>query len=220
MINNRIEKKFVLGKHKDDFLKKLLVTNGFIKQYPDRNISSIYLDTANFDFAKNNINGVSERKKIRFRWYNNNLKKIYIEEKNKRNFNVWKNIEKVDIKKNDKYIIENIKENLNNMTFKFNNKFNHQLVLKTNYDRSYFVFGNNKIRATIDINLNTCSINSLTNKIFINDTILEFKFNPIDEEYFRNFFLSKISHLRSQKYSKYVRSFLELENSGLIKSTI
>ena len=31
-------------------------------------------------------------------------------------------------------------------------------------------------------------------------------------------FLNKISFLRSQKYSKYVKSFLELENSGLINS--
>ena len=79
MNENRIEKKFVLGKFKDDFFKKLLLVNGFTKQYPDRTISSIYLDTANYDFAKDNINGVSERKKIRFRWYNNNLDDIYVE---------------------------------------------------------------------------------------------------------------------------------------------
>ena len=54
----------------------------------------------------------------------------------------------------------------------------------------------------------------------MNDTILEFKFNPNDEKFFRDFFLNKISYLRSQKYSKYVRSFLELENSGLINSNI
>ena len=86
----RIEKKFVLGKLKNDFLKKLLLINGFNKQYPDRNISSIYLDTLNYNFAKDNINGVSRRKKIRLRWYNDNLDKISYEQKNKENFNVWK----------------------------------------------------------------------------------------------------------------------------------
>ena len=70
MNENRIEKKFVLGKHKDDFLKKLLLSNGFNKQYPDRVINSIYMDTVNYDFAKDNISGISNRKKIRFRWYN------------------------------------------------------------------------------------------------------------------------------------------------------
>ncbi len=220
MNDNRIEKKFVLGKHKDDFVKKLLLSNGFNKQYPDRVINSIYMDTVNYDFAKDNINGISNRKKIRFRWYNQNLKKIYIEVKNKRNFNVWKNIEKVEPKINEKSLIEYLKKNLNNMKFKYNNNFNHKLVLKTNYKRSYWLSNNKKIRATIDINLNTNSINFYKKKIYINDTVLEFKFSPEDENYFRNFFLNKISFLRSQKYSKYVRSFLELENSGLINSTL
>ena len=53
----------MLGKFKDDFLKKFLLINGFTKHYPDRKISSIYLDTNNYDFARDNINGVSERKK-------------------------------------------------------------------------------------------------------------------------------------------------------------
>ena len=52
MNENRIEKKFVLGKFKDDFIKKFLSINGFTKQYPDRVINSIYLDTKNYDFAR------------------------------------------------------------------------------------------------------------------------------------------------------------------------
>ena len=218
MNENRIEKKFVLGKYKDDFVKRLLLVNGFMKQYPDRVINSIYMDTANFDFAKDNINGISDRKKIRFRWYNSDLEKIYIEVKNKRNFNVWKNIENIEPAINEKKLIEYLQKNLNNMKYKYNNYFNHKLVLKTNYKRSYWLSKNKKIRATIDINLNTNSINFYKKKIYFNDTILEFKFSPDNESHFRNFFLNKISFLRSQKYSKYVRSFLELENSGLINS--
>ena len=102
------------------------------------------------------------------------------------------------------------------MKFECNNNFNNKLVLKTNYKRSYWLSNNKKIRATIDINLNANSINFFKKKIYFNDTILEFKFSPKDENYFRIFYLNKISYLRSQKYSKYIRSFLELENSGLI----
>ena len=40
----------------------------------------------NFDFAKDNINGVSKRKKLRFRWYNKDLNNVYFEEKKKRDF--------------------------------------------------------------------------------------------------------------------------------------
>ena len=85
MESNRIEKKFVLGKFKKDYLSKFLISNGFTKQYPERKISSIYLDTNNYDFARDNINGVSQRKKIRFRWYNDDDTQIFIEEKNKNN---------------------------------------------------------------------------------------------------------------------------------------
>ena len=84
MSENRIEKKFVLGKFKDDFLKKFLLINGFTKHYPDRKISSIYLDTNNYDFARDNINGVSNRKKIRFRWYNDDETKIFLRKRTKK----------------------------------------------------------------------------------------------------------------------------------------
>ena len=97
MNNLRIEKKFVFGKHKEDFLEKILITNGFTQVFSPREIESIYLDTENFDFAKDNINGVSKRKKLRFRWYNNDLTKIYLEEKNKQNFQVKKNVNKISI---------------------------------------------------------------------------------------------------------------------------
>ena len=90
------------------------------------------------------------------------------------------------------------------------------MVLKTNYKRSYWLSNNKKIRATIDIDINASPINNLSKPIYLADTVLEFKFQPIHEKYFRNFFTNKISHLRTQKYSKYVRSFIELESSGLI----
>ena len=215
MNENRIEKKFVLGKFKDDFFKKILIINGFNKQFPDRTISSVYLDTVNYDFARDNINGVSERKKIRFRWYNDNLDKIYIEEKNKRNFSVWKNVKKIDFQINKEKLAENLKNNFFKIEFKNKNNFNYKFVLKTNYKRSYWLSNNKKIRATIDIDINASPINNLSKPIYLGDTVLEFKFHPMYEKYFRNFFTNKISHLRSQKYSKYVRSFIELENSGL-----
>jgi len=65
MDNKRIEKKFVFGKFKSDYIEKILLLNGFKKIFPDRHISSIYLDTLNYDFEKNNIMRISERKKVR-----------------------------------------------------------------------------------------------------------------------------------------------------------
>ena len=63
MNESRIEKKFIFGNNESDYVKKILLVNNFQKLYPDRYISSIYIDTLNFDSAKDNINGVSERKK-------------------------------------------------------------------------------------------------------------------------------------------------------------
>ena len=59
----RIEKKFIFGKGKENNLKISLLKNGFSEIFKPRQISSIYLDTENFDFARDNINGVSKRKK-------------------------------------------------------------------------------------------------------------------------------------------------------------
>ena len=215
MNENRIEKKFVLGKYEDDFLKKILTINGFKKSFPSRYISSIYLDTLNFDFAKDNINGVGKRKKIRFRWYNEDFKNIFLEEKNKQNFVVKKNI---DLLKNFE-LKGNFVQNLKNYFFLENKKykdFNYRFVLKTNYLRSYWISENKKIRATIDTNISTSPLNDLNKKLNLSETILEFKFSQNNEFFFRNFFYIKNLNLRSKKYSKYLQSFNLLEDSNLI----
>lgn len=215
MNENRVEKKFVLGKYQEDLLKKILIINGFTKYFVPREISSIYLDTLNFDFAKDNINGVGKRKKIRFRWYNEDFKNIFLEEKNKQNFVVKKNI---DLIKNFK-LKGNFVQNLKNYFFLENKKykdFNYRFVLKTNYLRSYWISENKKIRATIDTNISTSPINDLNKKLNLSETILEFKFSQNNEFFFRNFFYIKNLNLRSKKYSKYLQSFNLLEDSNLI----
>ena len=215
MNENRVEKKFVLGKYQEDFLKKILITNGFTKYFVPREISSIYLDTLNFDFAKDNINGVSKRKKIRFRWYNDDYSKIYLEEKKKQNFFVKKNISNAIDFANKKDLVQNLKEYFLNLN-EIHNNFNYQFILKTNYLRSYWISNDKKIRATIDTNLNASPINNLSRRLELNETILELKFSPSNEKFFRNLFIQNNFNLRSKKYSKYLQSFYILEDSGLI----
>mgnify|MGYP001264265080 FL=1 len=215
MNNARIEKKFVLGKSKEDYLESILIRSGFNRIFKPRYINSIYLDTVNFDFAKDNINGVSQRKKIRFRWYNNDLNNISFEEKNKNNFSVNKIISKVEVPSNSKNLINNLKSYFYDLKKNCLSK-NYLFILKTNYFRSYWLSSDKKIRATIDINLNASPINNPVNKLTLNDTILEFKFLSKEEENFRNLFHIKKINLRSKKYSKYLQSFHLLEESGLI----
>ena len=214
MNKSRIEKKFVFGKYQKDLLEKLLLINNFSKIFPDREISSIYLDTLNFDFAKNNINGVSERKKIRIRWYNNDLEKIYLEEKNKRNFFVQKNISKMNIYINKNNFVNDLKKNI--YDYKNISNSNYNFILQTNYKRNYWLSNDGKIRATIDTEINTSPAYDLTRVIELPETILEFKFSPNSEIFFRDFISKKGLNIRSKKYSKYLQSFTVLEESGLI----
>ena len=110
-------------------------------------------------------------------------------------------------------------ENLQKYFFNINefyNNFNYRFVLKTNYLRSYWVNDKNNIRATIDTNLKASPINDLNHKLDLNETILEFKFSPYDEKFFRILFAQNNFNLRSKKYSKYLQAFNILEESGLI----
>ena len=215
MNDHRIEKKFVFGKHKEDYLEKILILNGFNKVFLPRKINSIYLDTVNFDFAKDNINGVSKRKKIRFRWYNDDLKNIFLEEKNKQNFQVKKNVIKVSSCIEKDNLIQSLKNYFAKESKKYNN-FNYRFILKTNYLRSYWLSNDKKIRATIDNDLRVSPVNYLSHELYLNETILEFKFLPNNETFFRNYFFKKNFNLRSKKFSKYIQSFNLLEESGLI----
>ena len=211
----RIEKKFILGKYQNDKVEKLLLINGFTQIFLPRRINSIYLDTHNFDFAKDNINGVSRRKKIRFRWYNDNLNEIFLEEKNKQNFQVNKIVSKIPFLVDKDYIVRDLKRYLDKNKNKVSN-YNYKFVLKTNYTRSYWVSADKQLRATIDTNIKTSSINSLYNLFDLNETILEFKFHPDKEEHFRNLYSSQNFIFRTKKFSKYIQSFNILDDSGLI----
>tara|TARA_Y100000591_G_scaffold313585_1_gene319176 strand:- start:680 stop:1330 length:651 start_codon:yes stop_codon:yes gene_type:complete len=215
MTDVRIEKKFIFGKGKENNLKLSLLTNGFSEIFKPRQISSIYLDTVNFDFAKDNINGVSKRKKLRFRWYNRDLRNIYLEEKSKQNFQVSKDIKKINVKVGKDYILRDLKKYFYEEKNGFNS-CNYRFVLNVNYYRSYWISDNKKYRATIDQNLIINPINNLSFNLNLNETILEFKFLPKFESSFREFYHKKNFNFRAKKFSKYIQSFNLLEDSGLI----
>ena len=46
--------------------------NKITRPYKDRIINSVYYDTENFNSAKDNLAGISKRRKYRIRWYDNN----------------------------------------------------------------------------------------------------------------------------------------------------
>ena len=212
----RIERKFTVGKYNKDFFEKFLRFYSFHKPYADREVSSVYFDTHNYDFLRANIDGIGNRKKIRIRWYDNNFKTFSLEEKIKNNFLVSKKIKKINFLFSEKKFKESLTQYYKSEKDKSFKEMNFQIVLKTHYKRSYWLSSDRKIRATVDTNLVTSPYKYFDRKVDLPETILEFKYLPKYENYFRNFYKNIKSGLRVVKYSKYVKSFFELNNSGLI----
>ena len=173
----RLEKKFVIEENNVVNFKAYLATNFFKKTYPDREVNSIYVDTINLDDLRDNINGVKTRTKHRFRWYEKKLNTVQFEQKNKSHFYGWKNKCLVGSFPDEKDLIKNINNKNIYKNIIFLNKFNFIPILKTSYKRSYWISKNNKIRATLDRNLITssvqCSKNNIEKKVNLHENIIE-----------------------------------------------
>jgi hypothetical protein len=65
---------------------------GFIRPYPDREVNNIYFDTIDYRAYAENLGGVSERSKVRYRWYGDHPEPVAgsLEVKLKRNHFGWK----------------------------------------------------------------------------------------------------------------------------------
>ena len=67
----RYEIKFVIEKSLGNQVSQWirLHSAGFIKAYPPRTVNNIYFDTIDLDSLNDHISGISERRKLRLRWY-------------------------------------------------------------------------------------------------------------------------------------------------------
>ena len=72
---------------------------GFITPFPPRRVNNIYFDTYDLDTYNDHIESVNLRRKLRFRWYGENLElaRGQIEVKNKSERSGWKLVQPVDI---------------------------------------------------------------------------------------------------------------------------
>ena len=211
----RIERKFSFGKSKEDELNKFLLLNNFKKSFGKRKVNSIYLDTHSYNNVLDNINGINDREKLRIRWYNEDFNNFSIEIKQKNKFCILKKITKINSKISKHNYISDFKDHFINK-YKKNLKFNYRFVLLVSYIRGYWISENEKIRATVDYNILTKPIIKSNIDIKIPDTILEFKFAPQNEPYFREFFYKRRFNFRVQKFSKYINAFSALHKNGLI----
>ena len=217
-MEQRIEKKFVFlpgDKRKIDLLK----IEGFFKKiYFNRRVNSIYYDTIDLNCLWDNINGYSNRNKYRVRWYDKiQNSEVFFEKKTKINQTTQKiRVSLGKFKDN---------ESLNNFlkTNEFINKIfdittlNLVRVLNVSYDRDYYICTENKLRITFDQKITTHQNSDgkfFKNFVDLNNNILEFKYLNENSEYVRNKMYNLNFNVRNQKFSKYVQSFMVLNEMG------
>ena len=216
MTTQRLEKKFVY-ENGDDSYKFFLISGMFKKTFPQRLVNSIYFDNDIYQDVWDNINGFGNRKKIRLRWYDDiKNSKVFIEEKKKINFVTKKNVQKIGVFKN----FENLMSFVNSYEFKkidamLNKKINLKKTLLIRYQRNYYELPNKKLRVTIDKDL-TIFQKYPSQFIKIDKNIVELKYDVKNSNYVNSFIKNNFLNNRNQKFSKYVNSFLELNNNAIL----
>ena len=131
-------------------LRSKLMKKGMIVLNPDRIITSQYFDTKDLETFRQSEEGILPRKKIRVRWYNDDMQKLIFEEKTSSIEGRFKTSSKIKKNAFDKML-----------TSGFFHKIYGEIKpsVKINYCRSYFEL--KKIRITFD----STEINSPTNSL-------------------------------------------------------
>ena len=212
--NPRIEKKFICDNHSIKQCENIIKTIKpyFIKSYPKRIINNIYFDNIDRASYFENIEGISERFKIRIRWYDQLLSNAInpkIEIKSKKNNVSYKNnisIKNFKFKNNIKF------KKLSDWTIDERKIYPFLELLKSyeissinTYLREYFITIDKKVRLTLDYNIkfyNKNMIHFSNYSMSRNYTVIELKYN-LDQIKTGSYISNKIPY-RMSKHSKYV----------------
>ena len=217
-MEQRLEKKFVFLPGDSRKIEILKIEGFFKKIYYKRRVNSIYYDTIDLNCLWDNINGFSNRDKYRVRWYDDiNNSEVFFEKKKKINQATQKTKISLGKFKNqeDLNIFLKSKE-FDNSLFKVTT-LNLVQVLTVSYSRDYYIDNKKKLRITFDENIKTHQNfegNFFKNLAKINNNILEFKYLLEDSNYVRQKMYNLNFNLRNQKFSKYVQSFMILNEMG------
>ena len=187
----RYERKFLITDYSHSEVKQLLKFHPacFSEIFYERNVNNIYFDTLGMNHYYDNIEGTTERLKIRIRWYGDlfgNIQKPVLEYKIKKGL-----LGKKKSYSLNPFILDN-KFNKQQIITSINNKIIPQLikdevvslnpVLLNCYTRNYFLSADKNFRITIDHHLNYYGIgyteNTFCNRYVDHKTIvLELKYD-------------------------------------------
>ncbi|MBU0597573.1 VTC domain-containing protein [Patescibacteria group bacterium] len=194
----------------------------FTEIFYRRKVNNIYFDSFNMKSYFDNLDGVSNRLKVRIRWYGNNLgfiEKPILELKVKNNylrgkiqfplpsFSINNNFSIVTIKKifREAKIPEFLKIELQSL----------DLAIFNYYNREYFLSENKNFRFTIDDNMKFHRLNNLHNNFFdsfsnYKDVVLELKYSQENDDFAAS--ITNNLPFRITKSSKYVMGVERLVN--------
>jgi len=221
---NRIEKKYILNKEQFKRIKKILLEHMELDPYHNEKytISSIYLDTDNFDMIRKSIDKPIYKEKVRLRSYGipKLSDKVFLEIKKK--YNGIGNKRRIKIKLKDAYDFINGKIIINTQKAKeleyIINKNNLKPKIFIAYDR--LAFEKNDFRITLDyniryriedINLEYGDSGKLLDK---NIFILEAKAKKSYPDWFIK--LLRKEKLYPNSFSKYGNIYIKLKQEGKI----
>ena len=174
----------------------------FQKQFPDRTVNSIYLDTADFESLQMNLQGVSTREKWRMRWYGKEERQVSLtlERKWKQNMLGGKELTSLGKFAQSDWL---------SAFEKSKSKVSHVFpIVKVSYDRQYYISVDRQLRLTIDTAIHYQKIQD-QELVYptINDPkiVVEFKYN---QQYDSESAIEAISKFpfRITKNSKYVNA--------------
>ena len=189
---------------------------GFFSAYPDRQVNNIYFDTWDYRAYAENLAGVSERSKVRYRWYGHSEGPApgSLEVKQKRNHFGWKlrfPITEAPYQQGDGWhdIRQSIRRQLTADGHLWLDQ-NPLPIMLNRYRREYYESADRRIRATIDLeqrayDQRSGAVPNFSHPAIMQDTlVVEFKFAREDRsEAVR--LLGKMP-LRIGRHSKYMNA--------------
>ena len=222
----RYERKFYITGIYYQELEKAILSHPahFKKLYSERQVNNIYWDTPDYTSYHENVNGLSDREKIRIRWYGSlwgNINKPVLELKYRKAMSGYKSF--VPLEDFSLYLSHTtgkilksifISDNLNEHIKEKLNARNP--VLLNSYTRRYYQSSCGKFRITLDYDLKYHRIYKL-NKISQipikdNNLVLEIKYDIKDEDKISD--ITKFLPFRFTRKSKYVSGIDNLVRSG------
>jgi len=164
-IESRYERKYVVPVSSEFLTSWLLAHPALIKkQYPTKNVHSLYLDTPDLTTATHVLDGVANRFKIRLRWYNqkNTIEALRFELKSRHGEVIQKQVQSVLLKSAidvDDLIVDPLKFFRLSTNPSRRSVYNYLRCWRpsvlVSYERSYYIDDSGQVRITVDVNTTT-----------------------------------------------------------------